>query len=46
MWAIHPVLRDEQYYGALTRLIERVEHGATTPEQLGEYNVHPSMLSG
>lgn len=44
MWAIHPVVRDERYYAGLADLIERVEQGAVTVEQVGRYNLHPTML--
>jgi hypothetical protein len=46
MWAIHPVTRDQAYYRSLARLVERTERGEVTPEQLGRYNVHQSMLEG
>jgi hypothetical protein len=44
MWAIHPVVRDARYYEHLSSLVRRVERGAVTPEQLGRYNLHESML--
>lgn len=46
MWAIHPVTRDDAYYKHLSRLIRRAEAGDVTPEQLGRYDVHRSMLEG
>lgn len=44
MWAIHPVTRDGAYYAGLATLVERVERGDVTAEQVGRYNLHPSML--
>jgi hypothetical protein len=44
MWAVHPVTRTPEYYAHLPELIARVEAGDVSPEQVGDYNLHDSML--
>jgi hypothetical protein len=44
MWAVHPVVRTPEYYKNLRALISRVEAGDVTAAQMGDYNLHDSML--
>jgi hypothetical protein len=45
MWSVHPVVRDEDYLSALPSLIERIERGDVTDDQVGQYNLDASMLA-
>lgn len=45
LWAVHPVERSEHFIRELAGVIARIENGNVTDEQLGRYNLHPSMLT-
>jgi hypothetical protein len=44
MWSLHPPYRSEQFYGALPRLIERIETGNVPEAQRGDYELNDSMF--
>jgi hypothetical protein len=44
MWTLHPRERTETYYELLPQLVDRIERGDVTEEQLGQYDLDPSML--
>jgi len=45
MWSLHPPYRSEQFYGALPRLIERIEAGDVPDAQRGDYELNDSMFA-
>ncbi len=44
LWNLHPVYKTPQFVTGVTGLIERVESGDVSTEQLGLYDLHASML--
>jgi hypothetical protein len=45
MWAVHPVDRSERFLTDLPAIVTRVESSFVTPQQLGHYALHPSMMA-
>jgi hypothetical protein len=44
LWSVHPIEHDEDFRGALPRLIEQVERGELPEAQAGRYNLHPDTI--
>jgi hypothetical protein len=44
MWSLHPPFRSAKFYGALPRLLERIEAGAVPDAQRGDYDINDSMF--